>query len=108
MKNLGARINKAIYKVEELQARLAARLKELEEEEATHPLYEVTTEGIEICWGFNTACTNKGDCDNCTKLNDYNNITVPFHDDPFTDKEDYGLFDYDPAYSPLIDRDIPF
>lgn len=99
MNNLGARINKAIYKVEELQATLAARLKELEEEEttmkATHPLYEVTTEGIEICWGFNNTLQQPKE-------------TVPFHDDPFTDKEDYGLFDYDPEYSPLIDRDLPF
>ena len=34
--------------------------------------------------------------------------TVPFHDDPFTDNEDYGIFDeydYDPDYSPMIDID---
>lgn len=45
--NLGARINKAMYKVEELQAQLNQRLKELEEEETTmnyEPMYSYNEE----------------------------------------------------------------
>lgn len=63
--NLGARINKAMYKVEELQAQLNQRLKELEEEEQMEATYRFTDEVT--CGGPNSTkcrvyCTHTNNC----------------------------------------------
>ena len=85
MKDLGNRIRAAIYKVEELQAQLNQRLKELEEKEME---------------------------DRCSKCNHRCNEDCAH---PEKTDADYGLepievdyietYDYDPDYSPLIDKD---
>lgn len=120
----------------------------------THPIYEETTGGIGICWGFDTVCNNQGQCATCTLNKEYDEYlnneetgqstfnthtcidylegqcmlhnkpcknklacqdyfskhSDPIDKDPWYTsldlaEEPFSTFEYDPDYSPLIDRD---